>query len=235
MPPDDATPDGLALLDERLGLDLHRTSTVDQVADTLRTAILEGRLPPGEPLRESALTELLGVSRGPVREALRLLASEGLVRHQPNRGAAVASLDEHEVADLYRARLVVEMAAAEVVAGDPPLLLGCRTAVGEMRAAGDARDVSRFVAAHGRFHAALVEVLASKRLARFHAGIHAELRLSFAVIDRLTGDFDDVLADHEALLEVLSSGDADAARTAIADHLRHGAADVENLPLLLGD
>lgn len=227
-------PDGLAA-DPLGGLAVRRASTVDQVVEVLRSAILEGRLPPGRPLREAALTERLGVSRGPVREALRSLASEGLVDLQPNKGATVALLDEAEVADLYRARLIIESAAAESAAGHPERLSGCRQALEIMRAAAVDRDVVEFVGGHGRYHAALVESLGSTRLARFHAGIHSELRLSFAVIDRLTGDFDDVLTDHERLLDTIATGDPASARRAIGEHLRHGAADVTDLARLMGD
>lgn len=75
-----------------------------RVADHLRTAILEGTIAPGERIRQEAVASELGASRLPVREALRMLVAEGLAEHEPNRGARVPFLSQHEVDVIYQMR-----------------------------------------------------------------------------------------------------------------------------------
>jgi len=82
------------------------------VADTLRAEILEGRVRPGEWLRQERLAQQHGVSQMPVREALKLLAAEGLVEHVPYRGVRVVELSAEDVADLYTCRAFIESLAA---------------------------------------------------------------------------------------------------------------------------
>ena len=213
---------------------IERSSTVDQVVAALRHAILDGRLPPGSPLKEVSLATSLGVSRGTVREALRVLASDALVHHQVHRGATVARLDRADAADAFLARILIECAAAEQVARTGEQLTELHGALAEMAEAGDAGDVARFVDAHSEFHAALVGALGSRRLDRFHATLQAELRLSLATIERITDSLAETTQDHRRLLGVLASGEAEAACQAMADHLRHGAADVAELEDLAG-
>jgi DNA-binding transcriptional regulator YhcF (GntR family) len=95
---------------------LARTTTARRVAETLRDHILSGRLAPGTPLRETQLSASLGVSRNTLREALRGLAEQGLVTHRPHHGVVVTDLTEDDVADLYRLRSVVELAALPAIA-----------------------------------------------------------------------------------------------------------------------
>ncbi|MEV0636038.1 GntR family transcriptional regulator [Streptomyces sp. NPDC050619] len=89
-----------------------RGNTVDRVVDEIRSLILNGQLPPGFRLRESALAESVGVSRTPVREALSRLASEGLVEVRPNRGAAVRAVPPSETQDVAGIRATLEGMAA---------------------------------------------------------------------------------------------------------------------------
>src|SRR4051794_11902287 len=79
-----------------------------RIARTIRGAIIDGRLKPGQPLRESELAEELGTSRTPIREALLLLQSEGLVEASPNRGSVVRSYDATDLAETYALRAVLE-------------------------------------------------------------------------------------------------------------------------------
>ena len=210
-------------------IDAEGASTLQQVVRTLRQAILDGRLAPGAALRETDLAARLGVSRGTIREALRVLAPEGLVEHRARRGALVASLDPADVSDVYRARIVLEAAAAEQAASGADLG-GLRDAVSAMGDAAGADDVPGFVEAHAAFHTALVDLLGSDRLTRFGESLAGELRLGFAILDRLSGSLADSVAAHDALIGVLEQGNAGAARRALLDHLHHGAEDVSELP-----
>src|SRR5690606_33651296 len=91
----------------------HDASLSGQIVDSLRRAIIAGELAPGARLVERDLCDRFAVSRGSVREALRQLAAEGLVRHELHRGPTVEVIDELDVADLYRVRGCLEGLAAE--------------------------------------------------------------------------------------------------------------------------
>lgn len=92
----------------RLGVTIERQSTTEQVAAALREAILSGLIAPGTPLREVALADELRVSRNTIREAARMLGSEGLVRYEMNRGVVVIDITEQDVQEIYSARATLE-------------------------------------------------------------------------------------------------------------------------------
>ncbi|HEX9682462.1 MAG TPA: GntR family transcriptional regulator [Acidimicrobiales bacterium] len=216
--------------DPLAGVTIDRTSTVTQIAQSLRAAIVDGALEPGSPLREQGLADRFGVSRGSVREALRTLESEVLVAHRAHRGFVVAELDAVDAADVFRARVVLECAGARMLAaGSSSDGDDLRTALASMRRASRSRDIAAFVDAHTDFHAALVAPIGSTRLDRFFGSLEDELRLSLVRLERLTGSLRRSLLDHQGLLEDVLGGDADVAEKAVRAHLSLGEADVEGL------
>src|SRR5271157_4397430 len=92
-------------------------ATVAHIVERLREDILAGRLSPGSRLVECDLTARFAVSRGPVREALRRLAADGLIEHWPHRGAVVRRLGEREIRELFLIRIELEALAARLAAG----------------------------------------------------------------------------------------------------------------------
>jgi DNA-binding transcriptional regulator YhcF (GntR family) len=101
--------DGLA------SLEIKKASTAEQVAEALRAMILSGQVAQGRPLREVALAERIGVSRNTMREAIRILAREGLVAHELHKGAVVTTLAERDVEDIFRVRRALELAAVHAL------------------------------------------------------------------------------------------------------------------------
>ena len=97
----------------QLAGELTSLSLVELAVDRLRGDILSGRTDPGERLVEEQLTRRFGISRAPLREALRLLAQQGLVEHFPRRGARVATLSDDDVQELYEVRDVLERHAVQ--------------------------------------------------------------------------------------------------------------------------
>ena len=95
---------------------LRRRSLHEEIADHLRTMIIENELPEGERIDESALCDELGISRTPLREALKVLQSEGLVTIEPNRGSRVATITEQEFDELFEVISGLERMAAELAA-----------------------------------------------------------------------------------------------------------------------
>ena len=95
------------------GLSIQRVSTADQVAGLMRERILRGELKPGASLREVVIAAAIGVSRNTLREGLRILIQEGLVRHTVHRGITVTQLSSESASDIYGIRRLLEVAAIE--------------------------------------------------------------------------------------------------------------------------
>src|SRR4051812_43751273 len=129
----------------------HMTVATQRVADHLRTAILGGTIGPGERVRQEDVAQQLGASRLPVREALQMLAAEGLVEHEPNKGARVPWLSMHEGDGMYRMRERLEPPA---LAGSLPGLTPADVArLDEIqRAIESGVDVDGFLALDREFH-----------------------------------------------------------------------------------
>ncbi|MBE3636740.1 GntR family transcriptional regulator [Mangrovicoccus algicola] len=185
--------------------------------------IRSGALAPGARLREVELARRLGLSRTPVREALRLLESEGLVAHLPRQGATVRQLDYAEVAELYEMRSVLEGTAARLAARIASeveleelevLQAGVEAALG----GGDDRASSE---ANRRFHAALHDAARN----RFLTGAIRGLERTMLILGPTTlGDPErqqGAAAEHRAILAALQARDGAAAEAAMQAHIRN--------------
>ncbi len=212
---------GVEDLDEGLeSLQIRRTSTAEQVAEALREMILQGDIEQGQPLREVALASSIGVSRNTVREAIRVLAREGIVTHQIHHGAVVTRLDARDVEDIFRVRRVLELAALGAVRdAQPDQLVGLADAVHQLEAAAAAGDWGRIVDADELFHERLVGLLGSRRLSRFFDAIQAEVRLCMSIVDRSSSDMSALVAEHRELLELILGGHYDRVADVMAGHL----------------
>jgi len=205
-------------------LDLHAQSTVDRAAEALRQALFAGDLAAGTPLREIALADSLGVGRSTIREALGLLAAEGLVTRIPNRGVVVTEHDPDQVRDVVQARIVLETAGVHAW---PDADERHRERVREafatyerlIEAGAPVRDVSE---AHLSFHISISALTASTRLVSVAQALAAEIRLALAHVDRVRGDVHEQLDRHRHLLALLESGDTAATVTELRQHLLDG-------------
>ncbi len=156
-------------------------SATDRVVDVLRTRLLEGELSPGTALREVSVAAELDVSRNTLREALRLLASEGLVIQAPNKGVSVKTFTASEVRDIYRTRRVLEVqAATESAVAEEDQFAAMEAAVLAKERAERARLWREAGTASLRFHQALIAVLGSCRLDDFFRTLLTQLRLAWA-------------------------------------------------------
>jgi DNA-binding GntR family transcriptional regulator len=160
-----------------LKIDKTAASLRRQVTEQLRSAIISGRLMPGQRLTERELTESLGVSRTVVREALRQLDAEGLIEVIPNRGPVVRALTPEEAEDLYRIRAVLQgLAARQFVAhADNADILALRAALDAVVAAYDAGDAERITETKTRFYDLLSAGAASETLSTMLASLHARM------------------------------------------------------------
>ncbi|WP_426244970.1 GntR family transcriptional regulator [Nocardioides sp. LHG3406-4] len=134
--------------------------------DWIATQIIEGRIKPGEKLAEGALAEQMGISRSPVREALRSLSAQGLIVVEPRRGAFVAELDAEHAADLYVCRLLIEPACIQEVARsiDDGTLARLEESFGDMTAAAEGADSEAYVAALTNYNRQLFDACPNRLL-----------------------------------------------------------------------
>ena len=198
-------------------------SVVDQVHAALREQILSGELQRGSRLPQETLAAEFGVSRTPLREALRRLAAEGLVTLQPNYGATVSQLDFGDMRDAWTARLVIEPPAARMGAErrPEPELDRMQAAIDHQRAVG---DPAASLDANRDFHLALVAASGNPHL------IHlAELlwvaRISVAIYTAQAAQVGGTAAwsnEHDGILAAMRAGDGDAAERLTREHIeRH--------------
>ena len=204
-------------------LSLERTTPADDVAEALRDEVLGGLVPPGTPVRESEVQARFGVSRDLARGALGQLEREGLLVHSLHRGLEVIHLSVHDVRDLYAARRTLELAGLEAfVRRRPADDVWLQAAVQSMTEAAAAGDGRAAVAADTAFHLAIVASTSSRRIRLAAEAAFRELRVLLAFADRVSGDLDEIAADHAGLMEVIVQAPPPSARAALLDHLRRG-------------
>ena len=187
----------------------------DQVAEAIRSEILNGELSPGQSLREVAVAERLDVGRSTVREAIRMLVSEGLVTQQHHRGSEVTRHSPEDVDDLIDARVMIERHLASVGIGDPT---EAEQALRDLESAVRDRDWRAAAAADEGFHRALVRSVGSERIGAFHAQLAGEMRLLLATAARYSPEPDKV-EEHANLLRLAVSGDLQAYLEAAVHHI----------------
>ena len=193
-----------------------------RVYDHLRAEILEGRLEPGTELIEVALAEQLGVSRGPLREAIGRLAAEGLVTVSPRRGAVVRSLSKEEFLELYQVREALERKAVQLAV---PRLADEQfeelAALNEaMEAHARKNEVEAFFEANLAFHARLLEASGNGKLQELYRQLLGQLgRYRFRSLT-LRGNLQRSVSEHKAILRAAKRGDAERAARLMAEHIR---------------
>lgn len=181
--------------------------------------IASGVLEPGDRLRETDLAERIGLSRTPIREAIRRLEAEGIVSHEPRVGAVVKSLSQQEIVELYEMRIMLETSAAEMAAKHASLA-ETRTLETLNSKMLDAKDDPAKVAELNRqFHTCIVSAARNRYLASsFHNLANALVVLGHTTLD--TPDrVKSVVNQHQAIIDALIKGDANEAKEAMAIHM----------------
>jgi DNA-binding GntR family transcriptional regulator len=209
-----------------------RPPTAQQfVLGELRRAITSGQLKPGAPIRQEALAEQLGVSRVPLREALKALEAEGLVVHEAHRGSFVAELSLADLREVYRLREILEAEAVRQATKrmDQGILDGLTAAQREVEAASDAEDVPKMTAANRRFHFALYEAAGMPRLARLIATLWDATDAYRSLYYGEPVNRDHVVHEHRAILDALRSGQAEDAVRLLDEHRGRAVAALEQL------
>ncbi|GAA3397266.1 GntR family transcriptional regulator [Cryptosporangium minutisporangium] len=202
---------------------LETPSLVDLAVARLRADILSGGTEPGERLVEEQLTRRFGISRAPLREALRLLAQQGLVDHFPRRGARVATLTDADLQQLYGVRDLLERYAVEQAfpIDDPRRLVALHAELDAMRAADEVGDRFAMAEAHRRFHVALVALASNRQLAWVHESVLVKTQLYMAINLRReadTGHGTHNVLRHQRLYDAVAGRDPETVLSELAAH-----------------
>ncbi len=193
----------------------------EQVADHLREEILSNRLAPGSELGEVALARSLGISRGPLREALGQLAAEGLVTIVPRRGAVVKRFTRQDFFDAYEVREALESLAVKLAV---PRLTDAEKAelhqmCAEMERAASDGDTDRFFELNLQFHARLVHASGNRKLEEVHGQLVAQMGRLMKQSVELRGGIEQSAAEHARILEAIDDGDPALAARLLEEHI----------------
>lgn len=204
---------------------LKQKSLTSVVRADIERLILSGQLLPGAKLTEAALVDRLGVSRGPIREAFRLLEAAGLVSQQKNTGVFVREIPHDEAMEIYDVRTMVEesvvrnLAKQRLTAEQHREL---RQIIERMTKAVKAEDISTYYFLDLEFHDKLVQYSGNRKVVEIYRKLAKEL----ALVRRLDLHRQNALprsaAEHRQILNAIVSGDSDAAARIISEHIFEG-------------
>ncbi|MFO1314800.1 MAG: phosphonate utilization associated transcriptional regulator [Burkholderiales bacterium] len=187
----------------------------------LERRILAGEYAAGSKLNEAAIADLLGVSRGPVREAFRALEESGLVRLEKNRGVFVRQIAVEEADDIYELRAVLDAHAGRRVAQSiaPADLRALRALVDRMDRAVARNDIDAYHATNLDFHETLVALAGNAKLLAMYRRLVNELNLYRRATLAQQGALPVSVREHHDILDRIAAGDAAAAGSALYDHV----------------
>lgn len=205
------------------------TRVPDAVYEVLRESILSQREAPGAAVTEQAIADRFGVARPTAKVALERLVADGLLRRTAHKTARVPELTRDDIVDLYANRAIVEEAALRTLAADgvvPIAAIAAQRMLADAATAASSSDATAPLArADIAFHRALVEAQRSPRLARLHALLMGEIELCTGQVQahRLLS-LDDVVAQHQGILDAVAAGDPELAGRLTRAHIE-GARD----------
>lgn len=199
----------------------------DRVVEQLRGDITRGALLPGQRLTEWTIANELGISRGPVREGLRELEREGLIRTYRNRGAVVMGMTDDELLNLLLPiRLTIEQFALTAAFSrfTDETIADLESILEDMRAAADARDTDRLTEIDLVFHRRMVEAGDHAHALQLWQSIHPRIQAQLHRIGRgRASSLKQIPDEHQVLLDVFRARDAEQLTVALQQHILHDA------------
>ena len=200
-----------------------RAALHEQAATRLRQMLVENRIPPGAKLNERELAEVLQVSRTPLREAIKMLAAEGLVELVPNRGAIALALGEADIANTFEVMAGLEALSGELAAQrvTDEEVAEIRALHYEMLAAHTRRDLPTYYRLNAAIHDHINLAARNPVLTRTYRTVNARLQAL-----RFRSNFDEVkwaraVQEHERMVELLAARDGTRLRKLLGTHLEH--------------
>lgn len=198
---------------------MHHEMLGEQIASILRRKIAGGEFARGTHLVEGALSEQFDVSRGPVRDALRSLAADGLVEYR-RRGAFVVGLDQNDIDEIYSLRELLEsFAVSMVIEQDDPDLALAVSAIETMREAAETQDAASFADADLLFHRSLYAAARHRRVYAMWCSLEPTLKALLEIGTAQDQDLRPSAESHAQIVEAVMRGDNEAAQLELASHL----------------
>jgi DNA-binding GntR family transcriptional regulator len=201
--------------------DISRLALHDQVLTRLRTLLIEGRIAPGAKLNERELTALLQVSRTPLREAIKLIATEGLVDLVPNRGAVAVKLTETDILNTFEVLSGLESMAGELAAQriTEEELSEVRALHFEMLASFTRRDLSNYYRLNAAIHNAINHAAKNPVLTRTYKSINARVQSLRFRTNQNEIKWKRAMHEHELMIKALETHNPGAMRQVLVEHL----------------
>jgi len=199
---------------------ISRVPVADQAASILRQRILNGELRPGTAVQEVHLAASLGVSRNTMREATRVLCSEGLMKRSNHRGVTVAQLSPDDVREIYHVRRLLEIPGVLAAGrGDAKIFAELRQALEGYEQTVKARDWIQAVSFDLNFHTLLIQFHRNRRLEAFYQKIIGELRMGMVLVDRIHDRPEGLVPVHRQMYELLARRKLRQCAKLLAQHL----------------
>jgi DNA-binding GntR family transcriptional regulator len=195
----------------------------EEAIDRLRDFIVQGRLAPRERLNERVLCAQLGISRTPLREAIKLLATEGLVELLPNRGAIVAPIEGARLAETLEVMGALEALAGELACRNASAaqLAALRALHADMLAKHAASDLAGYFQHNQAIHLAIVEASGNAVLGQTYRQLNANVRRARYMANLSRERWDAAVREHEEIIAALLARDAGKLKRLLREHLAH--------------
>jgi DNA-binding GntR family transcriptional regulator len=209
-------------------LGLQKRSLREQALAALRAAITSGELEPGRHLVETELSEMLQISRGTLREALRQLEQEGLLSAGPRGRLSVRHLDAKEIRDIYSVRAALESLAARTLCELPDrqhAIASLKTAI-EAMAAAEKASMQERVESDLEFHRTLCRLTGNETLLHSWESLEGSIRMSIMFAGQDKGVMNMSVDRHYDIVAAIETGDASLARNTIREHMDTAAANL---------
>jgi DNA-binding GntR family transcriptional regulator len=204
-----------------------RRKVTDWVYEEIREAIIDLRLHPGEPLREAAMAEQLGVSKTPVREALARLEQEGLVETTSFKGAVVSAYSNQDLQEIYELREMLEGAAARAaaVSASSTTIEALREVIQRSRELRDKGDLSALASLLGHFDLIVYEQVSNQRMHAMIETLRAHLTRIGKLTEEIPGRVVASVEEHAHIVEAIEAGDPDGAERLMRLHIKSVLSD----------
>jgi len=202
-----------------------------EIADNLRDMIIAGKLKEGDKIKEEALCSLMGTSRTPLREAIRVLSSEGLIELIPNHGAYVSKPTFVEIKEMFDVMTVLEGVCARTAAEkmNDKALSTLEKLHEKLEEKCDQRDQKEYIRYNNQYHSFVQELAGNRTLNQIVNGLRQKILLYRYQSLSLPGRFEDSIQEHRELLEAFRRRDPEKAETLMKIHLKKQCAALGKL------
>ena len=220
---------GFRVVFEDAAYPIDRGDLSDRVYQALRGEILSGKLVPGQRLALEEFAQRFGISITPIRDAIRLLAGDGLVELYPRRGAFVFQPSSSLVEELFQIREILECAAVDCIvergAETLPEIRALVERIASTRAGESHSDYLAYISLDERFHQLLIDSMGNRKLSEIYSGLRGHAVVTMAQYTAADHRASSTLQEHESIVAALEARDSEAAMAAVRAHLRNAKAE----------